>query len=66
MNNGIYEGNKNPTIPEHLYSDEEIMRIVRMAIKKEKETKKAQVVSKSKIIPPEKFLNSRMVRKTYV
>lgn len=53
----------NLTIPEHLYSNEELMSMIRSTLRNEKKFKQGKVVHKSKIIPPEKFLNSQMVKK---
>lgn len=53
------------TAPQHLYTNEEIKEIVKNAMKKEKEYKKAIVIEKGKMISPERFLNSKLVNRRW-
>lgn len=50
----------NPTIPERLHSNEELMQIIKNAIKKEKESRKEKDADKAKIISAKDFFQSKL------
>lgn len=53
----------SPTTPLYLYSNDELIEMIRATIKKEKKMKKGKVVHKSNMITAKKFLKSQMVNK---
>lgn len=56
----------NLTVPEHLYSNEELRQIISKELQKNKQDKKAKVIHKDEIIAPEKFLNSKMMKRLWL
>lgn len=56
----------NLTVPEHLYSNEELSQIISKELQKNKQDKKSKMIHKDSIITPEKFLNSKMMKRVWL
>lgn len=56
----------NLTVPQHLYSNEELSQIISKELQKNKQYKKSKVIHKDSIITPEKFLKSNMMRRVWI
>lgn len=56
----------NRTVPERFYSNEELSQIISKEIQKNKQDKKSNVIHKDEIITPEKFLNSKMMKRLWL
>lgn len=51
-------------LPHHFYSDDELREAIRKELNKEKEGS-GKVIDKQKLISPKKFLNSKLVQKSF-
>lgn len=56
----------NLTVPERFYSNEQLSQIISKELQKNKQDKKSKVIHKDEIITPEKFLNSKMMKRLWL